>query len=248
MTTKLARIAFPSLTSLAGNIGEAFVPPMPAAYLPPANPATNPGISLARLRLLSDEQLAEALQEGGADALTILFERHSPQMFRIARRILRHDAEAEDTVQTVFLDVYRAIAQFNPAKGRFKSWLFLFAYQRCFNRRRGLLASRFFDTDSLDAMAELTGELSRSGQFAAHLSDCEGNILIEQLMSTLKPNQRRTIELIYYQGYTADEVAQRTGETVRVVRHNLYRGLDKLRKQLLENADSNARLGHGGSQ
>jgi RNA polymerase sigma-70 factor (ECF subfamily) len=48
----------------------------------------------------------------------------------------------------------------------------------------------------------------------------------------LQPRQRRTIELIYYEGLTAEEVSIQTGETVRVVRHNLYRGLEKLRKSL----------------
>jgi RNA polymerase sigma-70 factor (ECF subfamily) len=57
-------------------------------------------------------------------------------------------------------------------------------------------------------------------------------VLVEQILSHLQPRQRRTIELVYYEGLTADEVSLRTGETVRVVRHNLYRGLEKLRKAL----------------
>jgi len=57
-------------------------------------------------------------------------------------------------------------------------------------------------------------------------------VLAGQVLSHLEPRQRRTIELIYYEGLTAEEVATRTGETVRVVRHNLYRGLEKLRKAL----------------
>jgi RNA polymerase sigma-70 factor (ECF subfamily) len=52
----------------------------------------------------------------------------------------------------------------------------------------------------------------------------------------IQPRQRRTIELIYYEGLTADEVAERTGESTRVVRHNLYRGLAKLRSVMQEAA------------
>jgi RNA polymerase sigma-70 factor (ECF subfamily) len=65
--------------------------------------------------------------EGESDALTVLFERHSPLVFRIARRILRNDAEAEDTVQQVFLDVFRSAEQFEPEKGSFRFWLLMFA-------------------------------------------------------------------------------------------------------------------------
>jgi RNA polymerase sigma-70 factor (ECF subfamily) len=187
-----------------------------------------------RQKLLSDEQLAVQLQSGHADALTILFERHSPCLFSIARRILRNDAEAEDTVQTIFIDAYRSIHQFNPEKGEFKTWLLLFAYQRTFNRRRHLYASRFFSTEPLDALDEFLPQvLGVTGRKTAY-SPGESRILIQQVMRNLEPRQQRTIELVYYQGLTAEEVAMQTGETVRVVRHNLYRGLEKLRRALFD--------------
>lgn len=186
---------------------------------------TSDGSLLARLRqhLCSDESLAEQLKSGNADALAILFKRHGPLLFGIARRVLRNDAEAEDTVQQVFLDVFRSIHQFESEKGTFKAWLLLFAYHRSFNSRRSQIANRFFETDQLDdCVAALQ-------QPAAGQSNTENSILAGQVLKTLEPRQRRTIELTYYEGLTADEVSIRTGESVRVVRHNLYRGLDKLR-------------------
>jgi RNA polymerase sigma-70 factor (ECF subfamily) len=57
-------------------------------------------------------------------------------------------------------------------------------------------------------------------------------LLLKKALGTLQPRQQRTIELTYYEGLTAEEIAVRTGETVRVVRHNLYRGLEKLRRHL----------------
>jgi RNA polymerase sigma-70 factor, ECF subfamily len=187
------------------------------------------GSRLGRLHypLLSDEALISRLQNGNADALTVLFERHSPRLFGIARRILRNDAEAEDAMQQTFLDVFRSIHQFNPDKATFKTWLIMFAYQRIFNHRRSLTAHQFFRTDPLD---ELLPELHVQPEYASGLSMAEMGILIEQVLSRLEPRQRRTIELVYYEGLTADEVATHTGETVRVVRHNLYRGLETLRK------------------
>ncbi len=108
-----------------------------------ANPSGPSLIELLRQRFLSDEALARDLQSGSADALTVLFERHASSLFRIARRILRNEAEAEDAVQQTFLDVFRSIQQFNPEKGGFKTWLLLFAYQRISNCRRSLAANRF---------------------------------------------------------------------------------------------------------
>ena len=185
----------------------------------------------------SDEDLARQLQAGNPDALGILFKRHSPLLFRIARRILRNDAEAEDAVQQIFLDVFRAIDQFSPDRGKLKPWLLMFAYHRTLNQRRSLLAARFFDTDPL---TDLLPELLRRAQQRAPRPDI--SMLIDQVLGALQPRQRRTIELTYYEGFTAEEIAERTGETVRVVRHNLYRGLAQLRKSV---AASERRMPNG---
>jgi RNA polymerase sigma-70 factor, ECF subfamily len=181
---------------------------------------------LGRLKqhLCSDEDLAEQLQSGNAEALAVLFKRHSPLAFAISRRVLRNDSEAEDAVQQIFLDVFRSIHQFDPEKGTFKTWLLMFAYHRTFNCRRSQIANRFFEIDPLEE--EFSG-LTRTpcGQSAT-----ENSVLVDQVLKSLQPRQRRTIELVYYEGLTAEEVSLKTGESVRVVRHNLYRGLDKLRK------------------
>jgi RNA polymerase sigma-70 factor (ECF subfamily) len=193
-----------------------------------------PDVSLPGLlqqRFASDEDLAKQLQGGNADALTILFKRHSPLLFGIARRILRNDAEAEDAVQQVFLDVFRSIQQFDREKGAFKTWLLMFAYQRTFNSRRSQIANKFFDTDTLEESINRDGGPMTE---ASRFSYAEARILVEQVLGALQPRQRRTIELIYREGFTAEEVSARTGESVRVVRHNLYRGLAKLRKAFSE--------------
>ena len=177
--------------------------------------------------ICSDEDLAEALLNGNPDALTVLFKRHSRIVFGMARRILRNDTEAEDCVQQIFIDVFRSIDQFDRDKAPFKTWLLLFAYHGALNRRRSLIAARAFSTESLeDYMPEV---LPYSYAIEAQLHD---RMLLKKALGSLQPRQQRTIELTYYEGLTAEEIAVRTGETVRVVRHNLYRGLEKLRHHL----------------
>lgn len=191
-----------------------------------ANPATS-AFSNLFLHLRSDEDLAEALREGQADALTVLFKRHSRLVFGVSRRILRLDAEAEDCVQQIFLDVFRSIEQFDRSKGSFKTWLLMFAYQRTLNRRRSLAAARFFDTEPFEELLTTMVQTDSGADGRIH-----NRILLETSLALLQPRQRRTIELTYFDGLTAEEVAELTGETVRVVRHNLYRGLEKLRQHL----------------
>jgi RNA polymerase sigma-70 factor (ECF subfamily) len=186
-------------------------------------------VRYVRLRLKTDEELVSDLLANEPDALTVLFERHSALVFRIARRILRNDAEAEDALQQVFLDMFRAAEQFGPEKGSFKSWLLMFTYHRTFNRRRHLRAHGFYDSDSIE---ELPQELIQGASRRLSLASTETVILVEQVLKLIQPRQRRAIELTYYEGLTAEQASEVTGESVRVVRHNLYRGLEKLRTAL----------------
>ena len=90
-----------------------------------------------------------------------------------------------------------------------------------------------FDTEPFD---ELLPEALHQSRRSLGYSVAEVSVLVEEVLSHLQLRQRRTLELIYYEGLTAEEVSIRTGETVRVVRHNLYRGLEKLRKALCGSA------------
>jgi RNA polymerase sigma-70 factor (ECF subfamily) len=190
----------------------------------------NPSL-LDRLKLQfnSDEELAAKLQAGHSEALSVLFERHHALLFHSARRILRNDAEAEDAVQQIFLDLFRSAGKFDPARGPFKGWLVMFGYCRIISRWRQLQSNRFYDSENFeDALPEIMQAARRTFPFQA----AEARRLVEQALEQIKPRQRRTIELIYYEGLTPEEVSVRTGESVRIVRHNLYRGLEKVRDVL----------------
>ena len=226
------------LALILGTFPPALAEPEPSVSLVPS--PSSAVLTELQYSLRPDEELAEALREGDADALTVLFKRHSRLVFGIARRILRHDAEAEDCVQQIFIDVYRSIGQFDRNKAPFKTWLLLFAYHRTLNRRRSMISAQVFRTESLeDFMPEL---LARTGSLEAQLHD---RLLLKKALGNLQPRQQRTIKLTYYEGLTAEEIAARTGETVRVVRHNLYRGLENLRLHLCSTAASN---GNGGTR
>jgi len=240
MTLRFARLVLGSLPAGEVGFGDAIGEAPATLSAPEASPLRQLG-----QRFLSDEALAENLQSGDADALTVLFKRHGPRLLGVARRILRNDAEAEDAVQQIFLDVFRSIQQFDPEKGAFKTWLFMFGYQRIFNCRRSLTANRFFDTDQLD---ELLPVLAREAEYSSGFSLTEAAVLIEQVLGSLQPRQRRTIELVYYEGLTAEEISVRTGETARVVRHNLYRGLEKLRKAVRGGPRSVGNASKGGDR
>jgi len=173
-----------------------------------------------------------ALCMGCNDALAVLFERHSALVFRTARAILRDDGEAEETVQRVFLDVFRAARQFNSDRGSFTTWLLQYAYHRSLDRRAHLQANHFYNLIEFDDLAPT--ELFYGAGHLLCLPRQEIVCLVEQALAMLEPHQRKVIQLTYFEGFTAQEIAGKTGDSASSVRHHLYRGLKRLRDALLE--------------
>jgi RNA polymerase sigma-70 factor (ECF subfamily) len=173
---------------------------------------------------LVDEELFAYVVAGYNDALTVLFDRYHRLVYSVALRIVRDTGEAEEVVQTVFLDIYRAAAKYDRNRGVLKVWILQYAYHRALHRKRHLVANRFYRWEELEAAAE-TGAQSA---FGANVH--ESVHLAEEMLQKLKPRQRQVVELTYFEGLTAEEVAVRLKESVYVVRHDLHRGLAKLRK------------------
>ncbi len=197
------------------------------------------GLSFRALQGISDDLLMAHVSAGHDDALRILFDRHHRMVFHIALKILRDSGEAEDVMQTVFLEIYKAAAQFDSAKGSTKAWIVQYAYHRSINRRHHLTKRKFYATTEISEFHDSL--LARDiGPLASH----ETAQLVMRALETLNSSQRRVLELAYFEGFTMQEIAETTDETVGNVRHHYYRGLKKLRTFLAESGSKqDARYG-----
>ncbi len=194
------------------------------------------GLPAENFEIFSDEDLMAQLVDGTHDAMTTLFERHNQLVLSIARRVLKDEGEAEETLQQVFLDVYKAANLFDRSKASFKIWLIRYAYTRAINRKKQLASKGFYSTQELvDQIVPV--RLCDGANGSLRLASSELEYLVSQLLNTVKPRQREAIELTFFQGMTAEEIAAQTGETAPAVRHNLYRGLHKLRLALLQSQE-----------
>jgi RNA polymerase sigma-70 factor (ECF subfamily) len=182
--------------------------------------------TLAELKLLTDEQLMIQLMAGVHDALAVLFERHHRLVFSIALKIVRDRGEAEDVMQNVFLEIFRSVAQFDPAKGTLKVWLLQYAYHRAINRKQHLNARSFCTQQSIEELAPF---LPDGGSTLDRYAPGELNQLMQQGLATLGKVQKQVIELVSYEGLSMKEIADKTGDSLSNVRHHYYRGLQQLR-------------------
>jgi RNA polymerase sigma-70 factor (ECF subfamily) len=182
------------------------------------------------MQSLSDEEVMEELRLGQADALVILFDRFYRLVLKVALRILRDAAEAEDVMQDVFFEIFNKASLFDPSKGSARTWILQYAYHRSLNRRQYLALRNYYDrrnTTEQELAAINSPPCSWRG-----LTFQEWRHVIDQGLATLNGKQRRTIELVCFQGLLLSETAERTNESLPNVRHHYSRGLQGLRKFL----------------
>ena len=178
---------------------------------------------------LSDECLMARVRERSREALAILFRRYSRLVRGVALRILRDASEADDLLQDVFLFVHGKAAVFDLNKSSVRSWIVQMTYQRAIDRRRYLQSRHFYTHLDLDRAQDLAD--SREGREESDLrSRLVGNATISGLLETLTPDQRNTLSLHFFEGYTFDEIAEKLNQSVGNIRNHYYRGLEKLRK------------------
>jgi RNA polymerase sigma-70 factor (ECF subfamily) len=179
------------------------------------------------LLALADERIMQELQSGNTDAFAVIFKRYHRLVHVTALHILRDASEAEDLTQSVFLEVYRKVGQFDARRGTLKVWLLQYAYSRSINRRNYLLVRHAYQGADVNAIDEEASLWSPS-----RLQFQETSRLATEALEALSDAQKQTIEMFFFQGLNFKEIAQRRNEKFSNVRHHYYRGLERLRSYL----------------
>jgi len=175
--------------------------------------------------------LIKRIAEGDQAALGCLFQRYVRIAQSIASRILRNTSEAEDLVQDLFIFIQKKSAIFDSSKSGASSWIVQMAYQRAIERRRRLATRHFYKREDLQSSASrVVGIPTTEHDYSPET--VFGRNGLEKLLGALSEDQRETLRLFFFEGYTLTEIGARIGQPLGNVRNHYYRGLDKLRKQM----------------
>jgi RNA polymerase sigma-70 factor (ECF subfamily) len=186
----------------------------------------------------SDEVLLTHVARGDQEALGCLFQRYGRLLRSIAARILGDGSEAEDLVQDLFLFIHRKSAIFDTSKSSGRSWIVQMAYHRAISRRRYLVTRQFYTHDGVDGISQqVVGVATTENDYSAEA--VLGRNGLEKVMEALTDDQRETLQLHFFEGYSLAEISKKLGQPHGNVRHHYYRGLAQLRKQM---SGSNVRV------
>ena len=167
-----------------------------------------------------DVALLARVQRGDEQAMAMLFDRYSKIVYSVALRVLRDAASAEDILQEIFMQIWRNPAGFVATRGSLGGWLAVVTRNRSIDTLR-----RKKPTEQVEEM-----QLPAAGNLA---DESERNLMMEKarvVIAQLPAEQRKTLEMAFFDGLTHSEIAEMTGDPLGTVKTRIRSALLTLRK------------------
>lgn len=172
----------------------------------------------------ADPTLLERIAQGDRSAVGACIDAYGALVWSIARRYFRQQADAEDAVQEVFLDLWKSAARYDRDKRSEPVFVAMIARRRVIDRFRS--ESRHGVTQELPE----TGVENLSPTASPEL--CAEAEAIRARMDDLKPDERRVLDLGIVHGYSHSEIAEQLDMPLGTVKSHMRRGLIRLQAWL----------------
>ncbi len=171
------------------------------------------------------QMLIQQVAERDVDALSRLYDKHSGLLMSVILAVLKDKAEAEDILQESFLTIWNKAGMYQPHLGKPTSWMVTIAKNKAYDRYRKLVRTREGMIILKDAIGKESCELELA-------TDSE---LLKQGLQGLNCDQKEVIELVFYQGFTQQEAADKLDTPLGTVKARIRRGLLQLKHYLSNN-------------
>ena len=175
-----------------------------------------------------DATLLSRLLQKDVSAFEQLYDRHARLVYGLVLRILQHASTSEEVVQDIFLQLWRNAAQYDAARGPFVPWLCTMARNRALDHLR-------LKSERQRRREDLPDELPTvvvAPEYEKVLDEKRRAERVRALMASLNPQQKRAIELAYFEGLSHSEIAATLKEPLGTVKSWIRNGLLRLKEGL----------------
>jgi len=170
----------------------------------------------------ADAALIARIRSGEPDAIAELYDRYSPLVYAVALRVLADTGAAEDVLQEVFMQLWRHPASFDARRGSLGPWLTVIARHRAIDALR----KRCPQTDLEDVVIVIEADLEGEAERARTVGKVRASL------HAMPDNQRKALEMAFFEGMTHTEIAAKTGEPLGTVKTRIRAALVALRRAL----------------
>ena len=180
-----------------------------------------------------DYTLMAGIRAGESAALAALYDRYSGSVYALIIRALRDPRDAEDLLIDIFSEIWERRERFDPSRGTPVGHLMGLARSRLVDRLRSKKSFARMggenSPDAIDSMAQL-GDTDRGPLDSVIVSEQREKVI--KALSALPIEQRRALELCYYQALSHSEVAERLGQPLGTIKSRIRQALLHLRDKL----------------
>jgi len=169
-----------------------------------------------------DMGLLTRIQSGDQEAMSALFDRYGTMVYSVALRVLKDAGEAEDVMQEIFVQVWKNPGAFVSGKGSLGGWLVVVARNRSIDMIRRRRPTEQVELFSLPSSTNLAREAERNSLLGK----------IRGVMVSLPEEQRKSVELAFFEGLSHSEIAEKTGDPLGTVKTRIRLALTTIRKAL----------------
>ena len=170
-----------------------------------------------------DGELAEHFRDGDEHALRIAYDRYGGAVFHLATRLLANRTDAEDVVQATFVAAWQGRDTFDPDRGGLLSWLLGIARRKAVDRIRSMARE--------NRVAETVRALPDPPPVDESPDRVLDRLVIADELAQLPDDQRRTLELAFYDDLTHPQISAVTGLPLGTVKSHIRRGMASLRRR-----------------
>jgi RNA polymerase sigma-70 factor (ECF subfamily) len=163
---------------------------------------------------------------GDADAFAEIYDGHAPALLALAQRMLASKTDAQDLLHDVFLEAWQRLTEYDASRASVRAWLMVRLRSRALDRRARAMRQ------NMAARSEL--EPSERARTDATVLVPERQLVVRNALAKLDTDVHTVLELTYFEGLTAVEIAARQAAPLGTIKSRLARGLSRLHALLHE--------------
>jgi len=171
-----------------------------------------------------DALLIAAVASGDQAAMARLYDRFAPLVNALCLRMLRDRHAAEELFEDIFVELWRRSGQYDKARGSVATWI------ATITRSRGIDRIRARQRAGAVAMTDEAEQVAGDADPAEQVLAADERRRVNESLQALTPDQRRAIELAYFEGLSHSEIATRLARPLGTIKTHIRQGLIQLRE------------------
>jgi RNA polymerase sigma-70 factor (ECF subfamily) len=172
---------------------------------------------------LTEEDIVSALKKKDRDAMGIIYDKYSSFLFGLTHKIVHSEEIAEDILQEVFVKIWKNIDSYDSKKAKFITWIANITRNLAIDKIRSKEYKNQLQNHDISDYVN-TIEDSSSAVFNPE------HVGVKEMLEKLKPEQKVLIDLVYFQGFTQADAAEKLGIPLGTVKTRIRSAINNLRE------------------